>query len=79
MVTKSEMPTTETPWLARWYAYAGDPWTKEGEADLAARSPLNFVDRVRGPTLIVGKMGQVRSSWGPICAVFCLCSSPLAC
>ena len=60
VTTLRNFPPYWKPWLARWYAYAGDPWTKEGEADLAARSPLNFVDRVRGPILIGQGANDVR-------------------
>lgn len=37
----------------RWYKRLGDPTDPEGRADLEARSPLNYVDRIRTPLLVV--------------------------
>ena len=36
-----------------WYRRVGDPADPEDRADLEARSPLNFVDRIRTPLLVV--------------------------
>ena len=36
-----------------WYRRVGDPAVAEDRADLEARSPLNFVDRIRTPLLVV--------------------------
>ncbi|MEM0963280.1 MAG: alpha/beta fold hydrolase [Bacteroidota bacterium] len=36
-----------------WYRRVGDPEVPEDRADLEARSPLNFVDRIQTPLLVV--------------------------
>ncbi|MEM6328581.1 MAG: alpha/beta fold hydrolase, partial [Bacteroidota bacterium] len=36
-----------------WYQRVGDPADPEDRADLEARSPLNFVDRIQTPLLVV--------------------------
>lgn len=47
------LPAVSRPYLAsNWFAYAGDPDDPEQEAQLRARSPLTFVDRITTPLLI---------------------------
>jgi dipeptidyl aminopeptidase/acylaminoacyl peptidase len=36
-----------------WFRYVGDPEDPEQLADLEARSPLNFVDRITAPLLVI--------------------------
>jgi dipeptidyl aminopeptidase/acylaminoacyl peptidase len=36
-----------------WFRYVGDPDDPEQVADLEARSPLNFVDRIAAPLLVI--------------------------
>lgn len=43
-----------------WLNYVGDPADAEDRADMAARSPANFVDRIRRPLLIVHGANDVR-------------------
>ena len=47
-------PAYWRPFLeSTWYRYVGDPEDPEERADMEARSPLNFVDRVRSPLMVI--------------------------
>ena len=46
--------------LARWHAYVGRLGNAEDEADMAARSPINYVDRISKPLLVVQGANDVR-------------------
>ncbi len=48
------------PWLERWLDYVGDPKDPEDRADMAARSPINFVERIKRPLLMVQGANDVR-------------------
>ncbi|GAA1094569.1 S9 family peptidase [Pseudonocardia alni] len=43
-----------------WYRYAGDPDVPEQAADLAARSPITMVDRIRTPLLVAQGANDAR-------------------
>ena len=43
-----------------WYRYVGDPEIAEQEADMAARSPITMVDRIRTPLLVAQGANDVR-------------------
>ena len=46
--------------LARWHAYVGHPENPDDRSDMAARSPINFVDRIRRPLLMIQGANDVR-------------------
>lgn len=46
--------------LARWHLYVGHPDNPEDVADMNARSPINFVDRIARPLLVVQGANDVR-------------------
>ena len=46
--------------LARWHLYVGHVDNPEDRADMAARSPINFVDRIQRPLLVVQGANDVR-------------------
>ena len=48
------------PWLERWLDYVGDPSDPADRADMAARSPINFIDRIKRPLLMVHGANDVR-------------------
>lgn len=48
--------------LARWHAYVGHPSIPEDRSDMAARSPINYVDRINKPMLVVHGANDVRVS-----------------
>ena len=43
-----------------WWEYVGDPAKPEDRADMAARSPINFVDRIKRPLLVAHGANDVR-------------------
>lgn len=43
-----------------WYCYVGDPGDPDQEADMLARSPIEKVDRIRTPLLVVQGANDVR-------------------
>ena len=43
-----------------WHEYVGDAAKPEDRADMAARSPINFVDRIKRPLLVVHGANDVR-------------------
>ena len=48
------------PWRERWLEYVGDADDPADRADMAARSPINFVDRIKRPLLMVQGANDVR-------------------
>ena len=48
------------PWIERWMTYVGDPKNPEDRADMAARSPINFIDRIKRPLLMAQGANDVR-------------------
>ncbi|MEM8645643.1 MAG: S9 family peptidase [Pseudomonadota bacterium] len=48
--------------LARWHAYVGHPENPDDRSDMAARSPINYVDRITKPMLVVHGANDVRVS-----------------
>ncbi|MCP5084345.1 MAG: S9 family peptidase [Alphaproteobacteria bacterium] len=48
--------------LARWHAYVGHPENPEDRTDMASRSPINYVDRINKPMLVVHGANDVRVS-----------------
>ena len=46
--------------MARWHLYVGHIDNPEDRADMAARSPINFVDRIQRPMLVVQGANDVR-------------------
>ena len=47
-------------WLARWHLYVGDIDNPDDRADMYNRSPINFVDRIKKPLLVVQGANDVR-------------------
>jgi dipeptidyl aminopeptidase/acylaminoacyl peptidase len=55
------LPPIARPHLANnWHAYVGDPDDPEQLADMMARSPINKVDQVRTPLLVIQGANDVR-------------------
>ena len=48
------------PWLERWLTYVGDPKNPDDRADMAARSPINFIGRINRPLLMAQGANDVR-------------------
>ncbi len=46
--------------LARWHNYVGHPDNPEDRAHMDARSPINFIDRIEKPLLVVQGANDVR-------------------
>jgi len=46
--------------LARWHLYVGHIDNPEDKADMAARSPINFIDRIKRPMLVAQGANDVR-------------------
>ena len=47
-------------WLARWHLYVGDINNPQDREDMYNRSPINFVDRITKPLLVVQGANDVR-------------------
>lgn len=47
-------------WLGRWHLYVGRIEDPEDRADMASRSPINFVDKISKPLLVVQGANDVR-------------------
>jgi dipeptidyl aminopeptidase/acylaminoacyl peptidase len=48
------LPNVARPFLAtNWHAFVGDPSVPEQEADMLARSPITYVDRIKTPLLVI--------------------------
>lgn len=55
------LPPVSRPYLtSNWIAYAGDPDDPEQEAEMHARSPLTYVDRITTPLLIAHGANDAR-------------------
>ncbi|MGW0180209.1 alpha/beta fold hydrolase [Nocardia sp. NPDC003345] len=55
------IPPFSKPHLANnWHLFVGDPGDPEQEADMLARSPITYVDRIRTPLLVVQGANDVR-------------------
>jgi dipeptidyl aminopeptidase/acylaminoacyl peptidase len=52
-VLRSTPPYWRPLLAGTWHRYVGDPDDPEQRPDIEARSPLNFVDRIRTPLLVV--------------------------
>lgn len=48
------------PYIHWWRNYVGDPTVQADRDDMAARSPIHFVDRIKRPLLIVQGANDVR-------------------
>ena len=48
--------------LARWHTYVGHPENPDDRSDMASRSPINYVDRINKPMLVVHGANDVRVS-----------------
>ena len=46
--------------IYRWRNYVGNPEDPKDETDLAARSPINFIDRINRPLLVAQGINDVR-------------------
>ncbi|MEM7223942.1 MAG: S9 family peptidase [Pseudomonadota bacterium] len=53
-------PAYWRPWLELWLDYVGDPNDPADRADMAARSPINFIERIQRPLLMVHGAKDVR-------------------
>ena len=58
--TAETFPPYWKNWLHRWLDYVGDPAVPEDREDMAARSPINFVSRIKRPLLMVQGANDVR-------------------
>ncbi|BBZ02905.1 peptidase [Mycolicibacterium chitae] len=48
------LPNVARPFLTNnWYRYVGDPSDPQQEADMLARSPITYVEKIRTPLLVV--------------------------
>jgi dipeptidyl aminopeptidase/acylaminoacyl peptidase len=55
------LPPVVRPQLTNnWHLFVGDPSDPEQEADMMARSPISYVDRIRTPLLVVQGANDVR-------------------
>jgi dipeptidyl aminopeptidase/acylaminoacyl peptidase len=55
------LPSFVRPSMApNWFRYVGDPDVPEQEADMLARSPITYVDRIRTPLMVVQGGHDVR-------------------
>lgn len=55
------LPPVSRPYLtSNWFAYAGDPDDPEQAAEMHARSPLTYVDRITTPLLIAHGANDAR-------------------
>ena len=58
--TLETFPPYWRQWLHRWRDYVGDPEDPEDRADMASRSPINFVERIARPLLMAQGANDVR-------------------
>lgn len=49
----NSFPDYYRPYLGNWYAAIGDPLVAEDVEKMQARSPINFVDKIKTPLLLV--------------------------
>ncbi|WP_235577108.1 S9 family peptidase [Pseudoalteromonas sp. R3] len=54
LVTLMEsFPAHYRPYLGTWYVSVGDPEVAKDRADMQSRSPINFVDQIKAPLMLV--------------------------
>ncbi|TMP28054.1 S9 family peptidase [Pseudoalteromonas rubra] len=54
LVTLMEsFPAHYRPYLGTWYVSVGDPEVAQDRADMESRSPINFVDQIKAPLMLV--------------------------
>ncbi|MCG7562974.1 S9 family peptidase [Pseudoalteromonas sp. McH1-42] len=54
LVTLMEsFPAHYRPYLGTWYVSVGDPEIAKDRADMESRSPINFVDQIKAPLMLV--------------------------
>lgn len=58
--TAETFPAYWKQWIHRWLDYVGDPKKPEDRVDMAARSPINFIDRIQRPLLMAQGANDVR-------------------
>ncbi|MCG7534559.1 S9 family peptidase [Pseudoalteromonas sp. OOF1S-7] len=46
-------PAHYRPYLGTWYVSVGDPEIAKDRADMESRSPINFVDQIKAPLMLV--------------------------
>ncbi|TMP37575.1 S9 family peptidase [Pseudoalteromonas rubra] len=46
-------PAHFRPYLGTWYVSVGDPEVAKDRADMESRSPINFVDQIKAPLMLV--------------------------
>ncbi|WP_240657470.1 S9 family peptidase [Pseudoalteromonas rubra] len=46
-------PAHYRPYLGTWYVSVGDPEVAQDRADMHSRSPINFVDQIKAPLMLV--------------------------
>lgn len=55
------IPPFSKPHVANdWHLFVGDPDDPEQEADMLARSPITYVDRIRTPLLVIQGANDIR-------------------
>jgi dipeptidyl aminopeptidase/acylaminoacyl peptidase len=60
VATAKNRPPYWKLWKHRWDNYVGNPDDPKDEADLAARSPINYIDRIKRPLLVAQGVNDVR-------------------
>ena len=60
VMTLETFPPYWKLWMYRWRNYVGNPRDPTDRADLAARSPINFIDRIKRPLLVAQGVNDVR-------------------
>ena len=60
VMTMERFPVYWKLWIARWRDYVGDPKNPKDREDMAKRSPINYVDRMKAPILIVHGANDAR-------------------
>ncbi|KZN38482.1 hypothetical protein N480_12580 [Pseudoalteromonas luteoviolacea S2607] len=46
-------PEVYRPYLGTWFKAVGDPLIESDRVDMASRSPINFVDRIKTPLMLI--------------------------
>lgn len=60
VMTLENFPPYWKLWRYRWENYVGNPQDSTDRVDLASRSPINFVDRIKRPLLVAQGVNDVR-------------------
>jgi dipeptidyl aminopeptidase/acylaminoacyl peptidase len=60
VTTLKNFPPYWKLWIHRWHNFVGNPDDPKDERDLAARSPINFIDRIKRPLLVAQGANDVR-------------------